>query len=116
MSSPFDKGVKDGHERLAQQDLELARYVRDIINKSDDTKQVYKLLTNMLQMHESRVLLDQGEGKHPDGRRYTIEDFCTNVGEVRGLRWLDNRIKSMMRKAEKADAEERARNAAPKTP
>jgi len=110
MSSPVDKGVKDGYERLAHQEVDLARHIRDTINKSDDTKQVYKLLTSMLQMYESRVLMDSGEGKHPDGRRYTSEDFWLNVGEVRGLRWLSTKVRSMIRKAEEADAEEAKRS------
>jgi hypothetical protein len=109
----FDHGMKEGYDRLARQEIEMARYIRDIINKSDDTKQVYKLLTDMLQAYESRVLLDSGEGKHPDGSRYTPEDFWTNVGEVRGLRWLQSKVRAMIKKADDADEEKRRKPGKP---
>jgi hypothetical protein len=104
--SIFDHGVKDGYERLARQEVEMARYIRDMINKSDDTKAVYKLLTDMQQAYESRVLLDSGEGRHPNGDKYVLEDFWANVGEIRGLRWMQSKVKSMVKKAEEADEEE----------
>jgi len=103
MTSLFDRGVKESYERLARQEVELARHIRDIIRKSDDTKAVFKLLTEMPQAYDSRVLLDSGEGVHSNGTRYSLEDFWRNVGEVQGLRWLNAKVKSMIRKAEEAD-------------
>lgn len=104
MANIFGHGMKDGYERLARQEIEMARYIRDMITKSDDTKQVYKLLVDMQQAYESRVLLDSGEGKHPNGDKYAPEDFWVNIGEVRGLRWLHSKVQSMIRKADEADA------------
>ena len=102
----FDASVKDHYNRLAMQEVELARYIRDTINKSDDTKAVFKLLVEMQQAYESRVLLDSGEGKHPNGEVYTPYDFWANVGEIRGLRWMAMKVKSLIRKADEADAED----------
>jgi len=103
----FDAGVKDHYNRLAMQEIELARHIRDTINKSDDTKEVFKLLVDMQQAYESRVLLDSGEGRHPNGEIYTEHDFWANVGEVRGLRWMAMKVKGLIRKADEADQEDR---------
>lgn len=105
----MDQGIKEAYDRMTRQEVELARHIRDTINKTDDTRAVYKLLVDMLQAYESRVLLDSGEGRHASGERYTPEDFWTNVGEVRGLRWLQSRVKSMISKAETADEADRKR-------
>lgn len=99
--------MKESYTRTAMQELEMARYVRDMIAKSDDTKAVYKMVVDMQRAYESRVLLDSGEGKHPDGQRYAPEDFWANVGEVRGLRWLSEKVRAMVRKADEADEEVR---------
>jgi hypothetical protein len=109
MSSVFDTSAKETYERMTRQEVEMARHIRDTIAKSDDTKNVYKMLMEMQKVYESRVLLDSGEGRHPDGRVYTLEDFWTNVGEVRGLRWLATKVKAMISKAEEADKEDRKR-------
>lgn len=109
MSSMFDTGTKETYERMTRQELDMARYIRDIISKSEDTKNVYKMLVEMQKIYESRVLMDSGEGRHPDGRVYTLEDFWTNVGEVRGLRWLATKVKAMIKKAEDAEEEEKKR-------
>jgi len=107
--SVFDTSAKETYERMTRQEVEMARHIRDVIAKSDDTKNVYKMLTEMQKVYESRVLLDSGEGRHPDGRAYAPEDFWINVGEVRGLRWLATKVKSMIKRAEEADEEERKR-------
>ena len=108
-ASVFDTGAKETYERMTRQELDMARYVRDVISKSDDTKTVYKMLIEMQKIYESRVLMDSGEGQHPDGKRYTPEDFWMNVGEVRGLRWLSTKVKAMIKKADDADAEARSK-------
>ena len=105
--SVFDSNKHEWYDRLLKQELDMSRYVRDIIAKNDDTKKVYDVLCKLLQAAESRTLLDMGEGKHPDGRRYEESDFREKVGEVSGLRWLPSKITSMVRKADDADAEER---------
>ena len=107
MPSIFDQGMKESYNRTAAQELEMARYVRDMIAKSDDTKAVYKLVTDMQRAYESRVLLDSGEGRTPSGERYALEDFWVNVGEVRGLRWLSDKVRALVRKADEADEEAR---------
>ena len=107
--SVFDTSAKETYERMMRQEIEMARHVRDAIAKSDDTKAVYKMLVGMQKVYESRVLLDSGEGKHPDGRIYTPEDFWKNVGEVQGLRWLSSKVKALITKANEADEEDRKR-------
>jgi len=110
MTSVFDQGMKEKYERLAPQEIELARHIRDIISKTDDTKAVFKLLIDLQRAYESRVMLDSAEGRHGDGQRYAPEDFWVNVGEVRGLRWLESKVKNMLAKAEKADEIARKKN------
>jgi hypothetical protein len=99
----FDKGTRESYDRMAAQEVEMARYIRDTISKNEDTKAVYKLLVDMQRAYESRVLLDSGEGKNPNGDRYMVEDFWCNVGEVRGLRWLADKVRAMVKKADEAD-------------
>lgn len=110
MSTPFSQAKKDEYDRIIRYELEMSRYVRDIIGKTDDTKRVYEVLCRILQAGESRLLLDLGEGKTPDGVKYTEADFRERVGEVAGLRWLESAVKRMIRRAEEADEEERKKN------
>ena len=108
--TPFEKSKKEAYERLMRQDLEMARYVRDVISKSDDTKKVYEVIKSLLQAAESRVLMDMGEGKSPNGERYSESDFRERVGEVAGLRWLPSRVASLVQKADAADEAERSKS------
>jgi hypothetical protein len=113
MPSIFDQGMKDTYVRTTAGELEIARHIRDTIAKNEDTKAVYKMLTDMQRAYESRVLMDSGEGRTPSGERYAPEDFWVNVGEVRGLRWLSDKVRAMVDKADKADEEERKRHGRP---
>lgn len=96
----------DAYKRLQSQELETARYVRDMINKNDDTRELWRMLTSVLNVAEARVLSDMGEGRKPDGTGFTESDFWTCVGEVRGLRTLPSRIKALVEKADRADENE----------
>ena len=99
------EGRKEEYERDLKQELEFARYIRDIIQKSDDTRALWRMVKEVAQVAEARVLQDMGEGRYPNGNPFYEKDFWLHVGEVQGIRLVINRITSAMAKAEKEEGQ-----------
>lgn len=94
----------DAYRRLQESELETARFIRDLIASTDDTRKLWKMIKSVAQAGEARVLGDMGEGKYPDGKEFSDKDFWIHVGEVRGIRSVPAAIERMMQKADEEDA------------
>lgn len=101
----------EAYKRVVDHDLETARYIRDLITKTDDTRALWKLVKSICQAAEARVLGDMGEGRKPSGQEFVEKDFWLHVGEVRGIRSIPGSIQRMMEKADAADEEAAAKEA-----
>lgn len=98
----------DVHERLVAHEEEKARYVSDLIQRSDDTRQLWRLFREMANVVEVRAMSEMSTGKHEDGRRYDTEDFWLRVGRIEGVQDLVMGITRGMEKAERVKEEEHA--------